>query len=103
MDSRLTKLEGKLQEATGKITDHEKQIEELKSAVSFTEHQYKKVTGHINNLTDGNHRLICRLEEQLMICKTEAAETMSLSMVFPRDRRATSHAKPFSPISFRPT
>ena len=28
---------------------------------------------------------------------------MSLSMVFPRDRRATSHAKPFSPISFRPT
>ena len=65
MNSRLTKLEVNLQETIAKVTGHSKEIEELKSAVSFTENQYKKATAHINNLTDGNHRHICRLEDQI--------------------------------------
>ena len=55
MDSRLTKLEVNLQETIAKVTGHSKEIEELKSAVSFTENQYNEATAHINNLTDGNH------------------------------------------------
>ena len=63
--SRVSGIELKLQQTADKVTDQQKEIDGLRSSVSFLEDKCRSMTTSVNSLNDGNQHDIRKLETKI--------------------------------------